>query len=216
MNTESEVSKVLVDSLSAIENVILEKYNPPEDKTAKEDYNIDHAEKYYDILYKIKTEKEKIHSINFKNINDKLKRIDNDNLKHVNNNINQNFKNMVLYGIIMLVCGILIILISIDSPVSYGILGIIISGSLFMLYINYGKYFDNKSYKSRLDKHKKAAGEGYGKFYNKIGDNNGIKNAAPLIKEFINTHKMINTNPVFDTFRKNVNDQYNDQNNLSK
>ena len=151
MNTESEVSKVLVDSLIAIENVILEKYKPPKDEKAKEDYDIDHAEKYFHILYQIQTGKEKINSINFKNMNDKLKRLDEDELKRVNNNINQHFKNMVLYGIIMLVCGILIILISIDSPVSYGILGIIISGSLFMLYINYVKYFDNKSYKSRLD-----------------------------------------------------------------
>ena len=220
MNTESEVSKVLVDSLIAIENVILEKYKPPKDAAAKQDYDIDHSAEYDPILYQIKNAKNKIDSINLKNVNDELERLDKDYNKSLNNDIKQNIKNIGFNLLWIVFCIILIILISIDSPVSYWFLGILLFGNCLMLFINSVKYFNNKFYKSQLDKHKKAAGEGYGKFYNKIGDNNGIENAAPLIEKFINTHKMINTNPVFDTFRKNVNDQYNDQyndqNNLSK
>ena len=38
-----------------------------------------------------------------------------------------------------------------------------------------------------------------------------MKTMLKLCENLINTHKMIN--PVFNTFRKNVNDQYIDQNN---
>ena len=202
MNTESEVSKVLVDSLIAVENAILEKYKPPEDKTAKEDYDIDHSEKYDDILYQIKKEKEKIQLINLKNMNDELERLDKDYNKSLNNDIKQNIKNIGFNLLWIVFCIILIILF--DNSISDWIFGILLFGNCLMLVINSVKYFTNKSYKSESAKGKKAAGEGYGKFYNKIGDNNVITTAAPAIIKFIEDKKMINPNPVFDKFRENV------------
>ena len=140
-NTEIEVLK---KSLSTLENKIRGKLKENPTREDIENYE----NNYFDILRTIEIERENIDSINLKIKIDKIERRAKDYNKSLDNDIKQNLKNMVLYGIIMLVCGILIILISIDSPVSYGILGIIISGSFFMLYINYVRYRNNKSYKS--------------------------------------------------------------------
>lgn len=207
-NLDKEINKhkgnqTCLDNLQTIENAILKKYTPPPNGTddEKDNYDIGYGEKYYDILYAIKNEQKKI------------------NLKIKIDDIKQNLKNIALN--ILWIIGCILLIKFIDNPISDWIFGIILVSNCLMLVFNSVKYY--KSYKSESAKGKKAAGEGYGKFYNKIGDNNGITTAAPAIIKFIEDKKMMDINemtdekPVLKTFRQNVynqyNDQYNDQNN---
>lgn len=192
----AELNKTYLENLKNLEIEITNKYSKENES--------EYEEKYYPILYQIKKEKEKIQQIIFKNMNDELERLDKDYNKSLNNDIKQNIKNIGFNLLCIVFCIILIILF--DNSISDWIFGILLFGNCLMLFINSVKYFNNKFYKSQLDKHKKATGKGelYGKIYKNIDDNNGIKNAAPLIKEFIKEHNMINPNPVFDKFRENV------------
>ena len=149
-STEDDFAKLNNTYLENLQNLEIEITNK-----YREEKKNEYEEKYYPILFIIQEEEKKLHSINLKNMNDELERLDKDYNKSLNNDIKQNIKNIVFNILWIGLCITLIILF--DNSISDWIFGILLFGNCLMLFINSVKYFNNKFYKSQLDKHKKSS-----------------------------------------------------------